>query len=68
MKTIEINNANIRINENCHIIDRGTVEIATVEIADNIEVSYAYVDTLSLEIIKQSRHIKIGKNAIFVGT
>ena len=59
MKTIEINNANIRINENCHIIDRGNVEIANVEIADNIEVFYAYIDNTSSEIAKQSRHIKI---------
>ncbi len=32
MQTLEITDANIRINESCHIIDRGVVDIANIVI------------------------------------
>ncbi len=34
MKTIEINNANICINENCHIYDRGLVDSVDIVIGE----------------------------------
>lgn len=34
MKTIEINNANIRIKENCYIFDTGSVECVDIDIVD----------------------------------
>jgi hypothetical protein len=34
MQTIEITSANIAITENCHIIDRGIVDIANIVIGE----------------------------------
>ena len=68
MKTIQITNANIRINENCHIIDTGVVEFATIDIAPEIVVSYAYIGAAESTFDKQVRHIKINKNSSYTGT
>jgi hypothetical protein len=43
MKTLEIIDANTRINESCHIIDRGLVDIASIVIAEGIQVEYCFV-------------------------
>jgi hypothetical protein len=34
MKTLEITDANIRINENCHIIDKGIVDRVDIVIGE----------------------------------
>ncbi len=43
MKTIELIDANTRINESCHIIDRGLVDIASIVISEGIQVEYCFV-------------------------
>lgn len=68
MNTIQINNANIRINENCHILDTGIVEFATIDIAEWIEVLYTYIGPAVSPFDKQVRHVKIWKNSSYIGT
>ena len=67
MNTIKITNANICINESCHIIDRGDVEHVDISIAEWVEISYAYISP-NIKTAKQSRHIKIWQNSHFTGT
>jgi hypothetical protein len=43
MKTLEITDANTRINESCHIIDRGLVDIANIVIGEGLQVEYCFV-------------------------
>jgi Fe-S cluster assembly scaffold protein SufB len=43
MKTLEITDAYIRINESCHIIDRGLVDIANIVIGEGLQVEYCFV-------------------------
>lgn len=84
MKTLDITNANIRINENCHIIDRGIVKIANIIISEGVRVEYCFIapsisvivndeairiPALSPNAIKKYyRHISIGSSTIFTGT
>lgn len=68
MKTIEIYNANIRINESCYVYDTGSVEHVDIDIADWIEVFYCFVWQKEENIAKKNRHIKIGANSKFIGT
>jgi hypothetical protein len=46
MKTVEIIDAYIRINESCHIIDRGIVDIANIVIGEGIQVEYCFVGSI----------------------
>jgi Fe-S cluster assembly scaffold protein SufB len=76
MKTIELIDANTRINESCHIIDRGIVDIASIVIGEGVQVEYcfvapAHVPPMNLsnnKTIKLTRHITIGAHTTFVGT
>ena len=68
MKTIEVNNANIRINKNCHLLDTGNIQIATIDIVEWVEVSYCFVGKKEDVREKKYRHIKIGANTLFTGT
>lgn len=74
MKTIEITDANIRINENCHIIDRGLVDTASIVINEGMQVEYCFVASTSnhdkwpLQTDHFFRHITIGAHTTFVGT
>jgi hypothetical protein len=43
MNTREITDAYIRINESCHIIDRGLVDIANIVIGEGLQVEYCFV-------------------------
>lgn len=68
MKTLQINNANIRIIENCYIYDSWSVEHVEIDIAEWIRVEYCFFSQKNDIPWKQFRHIKIGKNTTFVGT
>lgn len=68
MKTIEINNANIRITENCYIYDIGSIGHVDIDIAPGVEASYCFVGQKEENIEKKYRHIKMGANTTFLGT
>jgi Fe-S cluster assembly scaffold protein SufB len=68
MKTLEITDANIRINESCHIYDTGTVDIANIVIGEGIQVGYCFVAPKDSETKKYYRHIAIGARSTFTGT
>ena len=65
MNTIQINNANIRINESCYLYDTGLVERAEIDIAEGIDVNYCFVAMKDEPQEKYHRHIKINKNSKF---
>lgn len=84
MQTIEITSANIRINENCHIYDRGLIDHVDILIGEWVHVEYCFVApaipvTSKNEAIqvpaatikdskKYYRHITIGMNSTLIGT
>ncbi len=68
MNIIEINNANIRINESCYIYDIGSVEHVDIDIASWIEVLYCFIGQKDGTVNKKYRHIKIDENTKFTGT
>jgi Fe-S cluster assembly scaffold protein SufB len=68
MNTIQINDANIRINESCYLYDTGTVERVEIDIAEWIQVEYCFVAMKDEPQEKYHRHVKINKNSKFTGT
>lgn len=68
MKTIYINNANIRLNESCYIYDTGAVGHVDIVIGEWILVEYCFVASRGEETKKYYRHIAIWENSVFIGT
>lgn len=59
MKTINISNANIRIYEDCHIFDDGSIEHVEIDINTGIRVEYCFINISEHLSQKYSRHIAI---------
>ncbi len=68
MKTIEINNANIRITENCYLYDVGSIENVDIDIVPGVVVSYCFIGQKEEKTEKKYRHIKIGEDTRFTAT
>lgn len=68
MKTVVINNSNIQINENCHIIDNGIIWDVEIDIAEWIIVEYCFIENETSTENKCRRHIRIQQNSKFSGT